>query len=543
MRRRLLRFMLVMTTSLSIILSGCTNADEQTQTVSQGSGGVQAAKDELILAVGTETEAGFDPTTGWGQYGSPLFQSTLLKRDAALNIVNDLAKDYKVSEDGKKWTVVIRDDVRFSDGEPLTADDVKFTFETASKSASIIDLTNMERVEAIDGTTVEFTLKEAQSTFISLLTTLGIVPEHAYDDHYAEQPIGSGPYKLVQWDKGQQVIVERNPEYYGEQPYFNRLTFLFLQEDAAYAAAQAGTVDVAAIPAAFTGQAVSGMKLEAVKTVDNRGIVFPYNPSGETTSEGYPAGNDVTADIAIRKAVNVAIDRQALVEGVLEGYGRPAYSVADDLPWGSDDAEFEDGDPEEAKRILAEAGWIDTDGDGIAEKGALEASFHLYYFSGDMTRQSIALTVADMVKEAGIHIEVEGKSREDVQKLMYANPVLFGWGSHDPLETYNLYSSTKNGVGYYNAGRYSNPAVDEWMDKAMQATSEEEAWGYWQKALWDGTTGASFKGDAPWAWLVNVDHIYLVREGLNIGEQQIHPHGHGWPITSNIEEWSWEDTR
>lgn len=94
-----------------------------------------------------------------------------------------------------------------------------------------------------------------------------------------------------------------------------------------------------------------------------------------------------------------------------------------------------------------------------------------------MTRQSIALTVADMVKEAGIHIEVEGKSREEVQKLMYANPVLFGWGSHDPLETYNLYSSTKNGVGYYNAGQYSNLEVDAWMDKAMRATDEEEAWG------------------------------------------------------------------
>lgn len=539
MKHRLMQSMLIMASFLSIIiLAGCTNGKETT--VTQGKDTVPEVKDELILAIGTETEAGYDPTTGWGQYGSPLFQSTLLKRDAELNVVNDLATGYTVSKDGKTWTITLREDVRFSDGEALTAEDVTFTFETAARSASIIDLTNMEKVEAADDTTVVFTLKEAQSTFISLLTTLGIVPEHAYDKSYAEHPIGSGPYKLVQWDKGQQVIVERNPEYYGEQPYFNRLTFLFLEEDAAYAAAQAGTVDVAAIPAAFTRQEISGMKIEAVKTVDNRGIVFPYNSAGGTTSEGVMTGNDVTADAAIRKAVNVAIDRDALVEGVLEGYGRPAYSVADDLPWGSEEARFEDGDLTEAKRILADAGWLDTDNDGIVEKGGLEASFHLYYFAGDMTRQSIALTVADMVKEAGIHIEVKGKSREEVQKLMYANPVLFGWGSHDPLETYNLYSSTKNGVGYYNAGQYSNPEVDTWMDKAMRATDEEEAWGFWQKALWDGTTGFGFQGDAPWAWLVNVDHIYLVREGLNIGEQQIHPHGHGWPITSNIEEWSWE---
>lgn len=175
------------------------------------------------------------------------FQSTLLKRDAKLQLVNDLATAYSVSEDGLTWTVTLRDDVKFSDGEPLTSEDVKFTFETAAGSGSVIDLTNMADVQAQGDSTVVFTLKSPQSTFISLLTTLGIVPEHAYGADYAEHPVGSGPYKLVQWDKGQQAIVEANEEYYGKKSAFHKLTFLYLDEDAAYAAAQAGTVDIAAI--------------------------------------------------------------------------------------------------------------------------------------------------------------------------------------------------------------------------------------------------------------------------------------------------------
>ncbi|WP_433583053.1 ABC transporter substrate-binding protein [Paenibacillus amylolyticus] len=527
----------------SIGLSGCAQGAAPTvSSAENGQSGTTSTKDELVLAVGTEPEGGFDPTTGWGQYGSPLFQSTLLKRDANLQLVNDLATAYSVSEDGLTWTVTLRNDVKFSDGEPLTAEDVKFTFDTAAQSGSVIDLTNMADVQAPDDSTVVFTLKSPQSTFISLLTTLGIVPEHAYGADYAEHPVGSGPYKLVQWDKGQQAIVEANEEYYGNESAFHKLTFLYLDEDAAYAAAQAGTVDIAAIPAAFSKQQVNGMTLEAVKTVDNRGIMFPMQPAGAKSGDGLPAGNDVTSDLAIRQAVNVVIDRKALVEGVLEGYGRPAYSVSDDLPWSNAEAVFTDANLEEAKRILATGGWVDADGDGIVEKNGVKAEFSLLYFAGDLTRQSLALATADMVTQAGIKINVEGKSREETKKMAYSNAVLFGWGSHDPLETYNLYSSTHKGDGYYNVGLYSNPVVDSWMEKALQATSEEEALPFWQKAEWDGTTGFSYQGDAPWAWLVNIDHLYLVKNGLNIGQQQIHPHGHGWPVTSNLEEWSWDNS-
>ncbi|MGE6611029.1 ABC transporter substrate-binding protein [Peribacillus sp. NPDC076916] len=540
MRKRMFGIIVLITLVSSIILIGCNQLESNQSDDSNGDVN-QKKKDELVMAFGSEPEAGFDPTTGWGRYGSPLFQSTLLKRDNKLNIVNDLATSYKVNEDGKVWTVNIRKDVKFSDGEPLTADDVVFTFETATKNGSVVDLNGMDKVEAINDYTVKFTLKDPQSTFVNSLVGTGIVPKHAYGADYAENPIGSGPYQLVQWDKGQQLIIKVNPEYYGKKSFFKKITFLFLNEDASFAAAQAGKVDLAYIPAAFSNQEVPGMRLESVKTVDNRGIVFPFVKSGDFTEDGLPIGNDVTADPAIRHAINIAVDRKALVDGVLEGRGTPAYTSVDGLPWWNPDTTIKDADFDGARKLLKEAGWKDTDGDGILEKDSLKAEFTLYYLASDAIRQSLAISVADMIKPLGIQIKVEGGSWDIIEKKMYSNAVLLGWGSHDPHEMYNIYSSKFAGVDFYNTGYYQNKTVDEYFDKALLATSETEAIEYWKKAQWDGTTGLSAKGDAPWAWLVNIDHLYLVKDGLDIGEQRIHVHGHGWPATDNIVEWKWSN--
>lgn len=525
-----------------LVLAACTrstDADVKDETYARTE--PATGRKELILAIGSEPEEGFDPTTGWGRYGSPLFQSTLFKRDSEMNIVNDLATGYEVDDEGKVWTVTLRGDVVFSDGVPLTAEDVQFTFETAAKSGSVVDLTDLERVEAVDEHTVRFVLKRPNSTFVSILAATGIVPKHAYGDDYSRHPVGSGPYRLVQWDRGQQLIVEANPLYYGEKPPFDKLTFLFMDEDTAFAAVRAGQVDMAQVPAAFARQNIAGYRLVNLRTVDNRGIMFPYVKAGEVEREdSYPVGNDVTADIAIRKAVNVAIDRNKLVEGVLEGFGTPAYTSVDGLPWWNEESVIEDGDPARAIEILAQGGWS-LASDGIMEKDGRRAEFTLLYPASDLTRQSLALAVKDMVRPAGIHIHVEGKSWDELRKMMHAHAVLFGWGSLDPLEMYHLHAGTMKGIDYFNPGYYENPVVDAWMEKALTARTEQEAIPYWKKAQWDGEHGLSARGDAPWAWLVNIDHLYFVRENLDIGRPHIQPHGHGWPVTDNIGEWKWID--
>lgn len=498
------------------------------------------ADDELIVSLASEPDDGFDPTKGWGQsHGSPLFQSTLLKRDNDLNIVNDLATGYTTSADGLVWTFKLRNDVKFTDGLPLTAADVVYTFETTANSGSTADLQILNQVTAVDPYTVQFTLKQPRSAFISTIMKIGIVPKHAHNQDYARQPIGSGPYKFVQWDRGQQLIVEANPDYYGAKPYFRKITFVYLSEEASFAAAKSGQVDIALVNPQLAKQSIPGMQLVQVTTVDNRGIMFPYLPSGTVTKDGLPIGNDVTSDIAIRKAINIAIDRKALIAGVLDGFGSPAYTVNDRLPWWNPDTVIADGDSEEARRILAAAGWHDSNNDGILDKNGVEAQFTLILPPGDRVRQSLAIAVSDMIRPLGIRIETAIKSWDEIGKLMHSHAVLFGFGAHDPLEMYNLYSSHTQGIEYNNAGYYTNASVDSYMDRALAAASEQEALNYWKQAQWDGQTGLSARGDAPWAWLVNVDHLYFVREGLDIGQQRIHPHGSGWPLTDNIEEWKW----
>ena len=491
---------------------------------------------ELRLAIGGESEEGYDPTLGWGRYGSPLFQSTLLARDADLGIVNDLATKHSVSPDGLVWTVDVRTDAKFSDGRPVTPRDVAYTFTTAAKSGGTTDVTVLEEAVAVDEDTVELRLTKPQSTFVNRLVSLGIVPEHAHGPDYARKPVGSGPFVFEQWDEGQQLIVRRNDSYYGAKPAFERVVFVFTGEDASLAAARAGQVDVAALPSSLAGGDMPGMELTRVESVDNRGIMLPYLPDeGRSTAEGRPIGNAVTSDVAVRRAVNVALDRRALVAGVLNGYGRPATGPVDGLPWYEPSSAVQDGDPGAARTMLETAGWTDGDGDGTRERGGVEAEFPLLYPAGDSVRQGLALAVADMLKPIGIAVTAKGESWDVIRTRMHADPVLFGWGSHDATEMFNLYSSAQAGVELWNPGLYRNPAVDAELDAAMAATDPERATAHWKAA--QKAFGPA--GDAAWAWLVNLDHTYYTDACLDLGRLQVEPHGHGWPITQGIAGWRW----
>ena len=498
-----------------------------------------APNKRLILAVKGEPEQGFDPIKGWGEYGNPLFQSTLLKYDAKLNLVGDLATKWDLSADRLTWTVTIREGVKFADGKPLTAEDVAYTFDTGRTAASLLDLNNLESAKALDAKTVQLKLKAPQVTFSHLLSTTGIVPKHAYADGYGDKPVGSGPFKFISWSKGQQLIVEPNPHYYGNKPQFERITFLFTKDDATLAAARSKQVHIASVPAAFGREVPAGMVRVAAKTVDNRGIVFPTVPNeGKKTADGYPIGNNVTADIAIRKAVNIAVSRKQLVEGVLGGFGTAAWGVADNLPWDNPQQRVGDSNMAGAKALLKQAGWV-MNSKGVLEKGGVEARIPLLYFSDDTTRQALALAVADMVKPLGIVFEVAGKTREEVRRLKHVSSVMYGWGSHSPNDMYNLFHGSKAGKASYNTGFYNNAAVNANLDAAERSASLQASLPFWKKAMWDGKNGFGMKGDATWAWLVNLDHVYFVDKCLDIGPRQIEPHGHGYPITWNVQDWKW----
>ena len=329
-------------------LAGCGGtkapAEVQTAEVTEGENvtagaseaTAEAAADSVIVTMPTtsEPEAGFNPVYGWGageHVHEPLIQSTLTTTTADLKIGKDLATDYSVSEDGLTWTVSIRDDVKFTDGEPLTASDVAFTYNLCVENSSVNDFTMLKEAVAVDDTTVEFHMNTPFSIWPYTMAIVGIIPEHAYDENYGQNPIGSGRYIMKQWDKGQQVIFEANPDYYGDEVKMKKVTVLFMDEDAALAAAMAGQVDVAHTAASYADQVIDGYGLLQVASVDNRGINLPVGPVEER--DGLTVGNEVTADIAVRRAINIGIDREEMITNVLGGYGTPAYSVCDKMPW------------------------------------------------------------------------------------------------------------------------------------------------------------------------------------------------------------------
>ncbi|MCH5272653.1 MAG: ABC transporter substrate-binding protein [Lachnospiraceae bacterium] len=499
------------------------------------------SKDSVVIAIGSEPET-LDPTKGWGHGNSPIVQSTLVRYTSDLTFENDLAVGYKLSDDGLTCTFTIREDAFFTDGEKVTAADVAFTLETAKAAQGSVDLTYMESAVARDDTTVVITLSKPTSIFLNTLASVGIVPKHAYSEDYGTNPIGSGPYKFVEWKAQEQIIFTANEDYYGGAPVIKKVTVVFMSEDAALAAVRAGKVDVAYSSAALGTTEVDGYHVEAVASADNRGFTLPVLPNeGRTTESGAPIGNDVTCNIEIRQAIAYAIDRKQVADVVLNGFGKPAYSENDGMPWNNPEVVIET-DMEYAKKLLADAGWIDTDGDGIVEKDGLKAEFACVYPSGDSVRQAVAMAAAEQVKEIGIRINVEGISWDEIMRRMFSEAVMMGWGSAIPNETYYLYRSEGALLDdFYNPEGYTSNVTDGYLNAAMEALTVSEANENWRKVQWDGTTGTSMRGECPWVWIVNLDHVTYVRDGLSIGEQPIHGHGHGLPLIQNLHEWRWNE--
>lgn len=501
----------------------------------------------VSMTPGSEPAAGFDPLVAWGcgeHVHEPLIQSTLITTNAQLEFEYDLATSYSCDPDGMCWTFTIRDDAFFTDGEPLTAEDVAFTINgIIANPAAQADLTSVREAVATDTHTVILRMNHPNNALLYTLAVMGVVPAHAYDEGYGSNPIGSGRYVLEQWDKGQQVILRANPEYYGEQPLIQRVVVAFMEEDVSLAAAQAKKVDVAYTSATLAGALPREYQLLSCVSVDSRGISLPTRPAGgapkkESSGVTYAVGNDVTCDVALRRAMNLAVDRDRMIENVLDGHGTPAYSVGDGMPWSSPDMKVKT-DVDAARKLLADAGWSAAE-DGVlvrAEDG-VRAQFDLYYPAGDSVRQALASDFSDQMTVLGIDVQVRGASWDDIYVQQYASPVLWGWGSNSPVEMYQLTHSQ----GWGNYAGYENDAVDAALEAALVQPSVEESYAYYRKAQWDAQTGEGVapQGASTWVWLANVDHLYFQREGLHVAEQKPHPHGLGWSLVNNVDRWTWD---
>ena len=274
------------------------------------------------------------------------------------------------------------------------------------------------------------------------------------------------------------------------------------------------------------------------KASNATGICFPVIPNeGKLAEDGAEMGNDVTSDLAIRKALNTAVDREKIVAGVLNGYGSVSTTGLEKMPWLNEDSVLEPseyGDVEAAKKILADGGWADTDKDGIVEKNGLKAEFKLLYTDG-VYRQEMALEFVNVANEIGIKVNLEKTTWDTILPDIHKRSSILWFGSGDPSELYNLYYGGCAGgpVAWDNSGCYDNPEVNKCIDKALNSTDEAKQSPIGKKCR----TTHQPRAMLHIAGLANANHVYLAANGFSFGEPVVQPHG--GRIFDNITEWSW----
>ncbi|MFD7662606.1 ABC transporter substrate-binding protein [Streptomyces sp. NPDC059788] len=502
-------------------------------TPTDGKSGASGATDSAVVGIAYEPES-LSPLLGYGKDGNSKIFDGLLTHDAAMKLKPALAaKLPEVSDDGRTYTYTLRDGVTFSDGKPFTADDVVFTYETIldakTNNASKAELDALEKVAKKDARTVVFHLKYPYAPFAER-TVLPIAPRHIAGKQdinhgsFTTKPIGTGPYILTNWSKGEKLSFKANPHYWGGAPKVKNFTMAIIKDDDVRATRlRSGDLDGAILPpnlaATFTSD--KDKKSLAAKTFDYRTVTLP--------TEG-----EVTGDKAVRRALDVAVDRKAMVDGILDGAGKPAYGpVPTDSPWFAKGTERAH-DLKKAEQILDDAGWKKGEG-GIRAKDGRPASFKLWYLAGDKLRQAHALAFASDAKKAGIEVKVESGPWETIMPNMKTDAVLAGGGSPaDPdFDQYLLLHSSLAGDGFNNMSRYDNPKVDKALVDARR-TDDKAA----RKAGYD-TVQRELADDPAYVFLTHIDHLYVLKDRWKDLTTQVEPHDHGLASGPwwNVEDW------
>ncbi|GEC05419.1 hypothetical protein SSP24_30740 [Streptomyces spinoverrucosus] len=496
-----------------------------------GSGGSSA--ESVVIGVGSEPDT-LSPLLGYGKDGNSKIFDGLLARDAHLELKPALAKSLpEVADDGLTYTYTLREGVQFSDGEPLTAADVVFTYRTIldekTNNTARSELDAVKDVRASGDDKVVFTLKYPYAPFAGR-TVLPIVPEHIAGKQdpntgsFNTEPVGTGPYVLSAWSKGEKLTFKANPNYWGGAPKVKTFTMAVIADDNVRATRlRSGDLDGAVLPPnlAATFKSDTGMKSYQARSYDFRAVTLP-------------TADKVTGDRAIRQALDAAVDRKAMVDKILDGAGTPAYG-----PLPVDDPSFAKGiereqDLGKAKRILDEAGWK-AGKDGIRAKDGQRAAFTLLYPSGDKVRQDHALAYASDAKKAGIDVTVESATWEVIEPRMKDDAVLAGFGSTgDPdFGLYTLLHSSLAGDGFNNMAHYDNPAVDQALDTGRRTQEPAE-----RKAAYAALQRELVK-DPGYTFLTHIDHLYVLADRWDGLTTQLEPHEHGFASGPwwNIEDW------
>lgn len=384
---------------VALLTAACAGGDGG----GEGDGGrARAATQELVVGAGEDSYITKGDESNVGQYplNANIFE-TLVRMTPDYEIVPSLATEWEFKEPNT-WRFHLREDVEFHDGTPFTAEAVKYTFDRVARTGGGTPGFEEGGTKVVDDFTVEVTPKFENRRFVEQV----VHPNYsiiAPGTHPGKEGVGTGPFKFVSYERQEEIVVERNDDYWGGAPTLEQITFRFIPaENARRLALEAGEVDM-----------IVDVPREAVADLEGKGFVAEQSDVGAyeamyakiTTAGGY---DTILQDRAVRQAVSYAIDRDALVEGVLEGLAAPEQTMVPARLLGdaADQVEGYDYDLEQAAQILDDAGWQEGSG-GIREKDGKPLKLLLIDgFPSAQAHGSVPEFIQSQLEEVGIDVEI-----------------------------------------------------------------------------------------------------------------------------------------
>lgn len=433
-------------------------------------------------------------------------QESLLTRDPeSLEWLGLIAHDWQVSEDGLTFTFQLRQDVKFSDGEPLDSDDVVFTFDfiqspaiAAPRERAIYD--KIESVSATGPYEVVFKFKEPYFNSLALAGGMAIMPRHFYEPYLKEPEtfnqskgllLGSGPYRLLDpegWTPDQGLVeLQRNPRYWGLQPSFDRLLWKVIQNDAARLTTfRNGEIDAyGARPREYQTLLDDKKLMERTQHFEYMSPTAGYSYIGwNQRRNGKPTR---FADKRVRQAMTYLTDRQRIIDEIMLGYAEVAVSPFNPRSKQHDpELESRQFNLDKAKQLLKEAGFVDRDKNGVLEgPDGKPFEFELVFFQDNEDTRRMVLFLKDLYARAGISLipkPTEWSVMLDLINKRDFDAITLGWTSGVETDIYQIFHSKQIGAGGDNFVGYKNERLDQLIEQARGTVDEEKRMPLWQEA-------------------------------------------------------------
>lgn len=513
---------------VTVAVAGCSTSERAPLT------------DQIVLGEGQDL-GDLNPMMGYAQLGvSPIYDGLLTPSadgdDRVPDLVPALAASRPERVAPRTWRVPLKSGVTFSDGTAFDAADVVATYRAVvdPRVASQIstDFAPIVAVEADGPGAVTVRMKTDADPSPYLL--VGVVPAERVEDAPAAEwalntePVGTGAYRLGSLDPDQAVLVARE-DYWGRRPAVQRIVYTHVPDDNTRAQRiAAGEIDGANLPPrlAESLEGRAGIDVVSVKSADWRGISLP-------------SANPFTADPAARLAMNMGVDRQAVVDDVLTGDGEPASTpIASVYGTNVYDEGVQFGfDADRARATLDAAGWRQA-ADGVRARGADRASFALLYNAQDTLRRDLAVAFAAAMKRIGVEVLTRGTSWDDIDSELTTAAVLLGGGatpySIDSQVYDTLHTRVPDSSPYSNPGDLTAPGLDALLDEARASApgpANDQRYRRIQQVYAAAPT---------YVFLAFLHHTYASRgDGGRHDAPILEPHSHGvtWGPWWNMPSW------